>query len=34
MKKRKLDTGSAAPTKSKYNDDVLSFLNNIEDERR
>ncbi|XP_008179309.1 uncharacterized protein LOC103308156 [Acyrthosiphon pisum] len=34
MKKRKLGTGSAAPTKSKYNDDVLSFLNNIEDERR
>ncbi|CAI6345567.1 unnamed protein product [Macrosiphum euphorbiae] len=34
LKKRKLGTGSAAPTKSKYNDDALSFLNNIEDERR
>ncbi|KAL4148637.1 hypothetical protein QTP88_002817 [Uroleucon formosanum] len=34
MKKCKLGTGSAAPTKSKYNDDALSFLNNVEDERR
>ncbi|KAL4085181.1 hypothetical protein QTP88_027040 [Uroleucon formosanum] len=34
MKKIKLDTGSATPTKSKYTDDVLSFLNNGEDKRR
>jgi len=34
MKKRKLGTGSAAPNKSKYNDDALSFLDNVEDERR
>ncbi|VVC33424.1 BESS motif,MADF domain,SANT/Myb domain,Myb-like domain [Cinara cedri] len=34
LKKRKLGTGSAATTKSKYNDDSLNFLDNIEDERR
>lgn len=34
LKKRRLGTGSAAATKSKYNDDSLSFLDNIENERR
>ncbi|XP_060861708.1 uncharacterized protein LOC132938721 [Metopolophium dirhodum] len=34
LKKRRLGTGSAATTKSKYNDDSLSFLDNIENERR
>ena len=34
MKKRKFSTGSAALNKSKYNDDALSFLDNVEDEKR
>ena len=34
LKKQKLGTGSAAAKKSKYNVDTLSFLSDIEDERR